>query len=169
VQPIEGPAGEQGDAGERGDSGQRGVQGERGPKGDHGQEGHQGEQGEQGKRGDSGQRGQGERGDRGDRGVQGDRGQQGDHGQHGETGAQGEQGERGLDAPPPITRRLATILALLLMAAFMAGAWVTERDSCLRSVSNQDVFFQAFEIFDLEKKGLDRPRPLDCGGLFPDK
>lgn len=150
----------------------------------------------------NGERGaSGERGDSGNRGVAGERGPKGDRGQEGHDGGQGKQGERGhtgapgVDALPPITRRLAIILTVLLTVAWMGSTWKGERDSCTRQDGVReasrifaDTAYTArtaaakkarregdmaqFKIDDDAARAYQRSRnvalPLNCGGLFPD-
>jgi len=177
-----GPIGGQGNSGERGEAGDRGATGEQGPKGDLGQEGDSGERGQSGDRGVSGERG-----------PKGDHGQEGHDGERGPAGAQGEQGEH---AAPPITRRLASILAVVLTVGFMGLIWVTDHNSCLRQkdvrvsariFSESAAKAREASAVDYRKRGdlvqarinekaatefrraWKLTRSLDCSGLFPDK
>jgi len=148
---------------------------------------------EQGQQGDSG-----ERGDSGDRGVAGERGPKGDHGQEGhdgERGPAGERGERGEHAAPPITRRLAMILAVVLTVGYMGIAWGNEKHSCerqkdvraaIRIFSQDAAEAREASARDYRKRGDDAQaeinekaarafrrarkisRPLDCSRVFPD-
>ena len=144
----------------------------------------------------------GERGETGGRGVAGERGPRGDHGQEGHggpqglVGKQGERGPQGEHAAPPITRRLAVILAVLLTGLFMGVSWVSEHNSCQR----QDDVRQAARLLsesaaesreaaavDFRKSGdvvqarineeaarefrraLMLFQAIDCSGIFPEK
>jgi hypothetical protein len=141
---------------------------------------------------------QGERGDHGERGVAGERGMKGDHGQDGETGERGPAGvagAAGLDAPAPLTRRTATILAVLTALVVIGTSWQVERDSCTRQAGVREATRNvaltaaaartrdaeaaeqagerstAADYRDLAETTYRDARlamPLDCGGLFPD-
>jgi hypothetical protein len=164
--------------------------GERGQTGDTGITGKTGETGHVGERGDAGQRGVA-----GERGMKGDHGQHGEDGRPGDTGPAGATGRNGLDASAPLTRRTATILAMLCCAAFTAGFWLTEKDSCQRqsgvrmsaySVASTASMARKADAENADREGkpvkakeyrrlaaiydraAQKSKALDCGGLFPD-
>lgn len=135
----------------------------------------QGPPGEQGEQGDSGERGDsGHPGGPGERGPKGDHGQEGHDGIDGLRGDKGDKGDKGEHAAPPITRRLATILAVLLTLAFMGIAYLGDRQNDRinegRKVSHRAVCAFGGAIAEAGRVILDTAsgRPAGAGQAYVD-